>query len=179
MRMLPAVATVLVLGAAMVAPRGGGALAIEPEAGAPVEIAAVTVQDLDGAEVDLKAALTTGEVIVLNFWATWCAPCKQEMPTLAALDALFEDRPLRVVTLAMDRAGPDSLKAFMAEVGAERLEVLRDPVMAVSGPYDIRGLPVTIVIDRSGNEVYRHAGYADWSAPAVVEFLEGLLEPVG
>ena len=175
MRHLPALATVILFSAAL----GHAAAAIEPEAGPPVPIASVTVQDLAGNELDLKAALTTGEVIVLNFWATWCAPCKQEMPTLASLDEIFQDRPLRVVTLAMDRAGPDALLAFMAEVGAERLEVLRDPIMAVSGPYEVRGLPVTIVIDRDGNEVYRHAGFADWSTPAVVEFLEGLLEPVG
>ena len=175
MRLLPALTGLFFVGTVA----GHTASAIEPEAGPPVEIASVTVQDLAGNELDLAAALTTGEVVVLNFWATWCAPCKQEMPTLAALDAMFEDRPLRVVALAMDRAGPDALRGFMAEVGAERLKILRDPVMAVSGPYAIRGLPVTIVIDASGHEVYRHAGYADWSAPAVVEFLEGLLEPVG
>jgi thiol-disulfide isomerase/thioredoxin len=175
MRHMPALATVILIGTAL----AHGASAIEPEAGPPVPIASVTVQDLAGNELDLKAALTTGDVVVLNFWATWCAPCKQEMPTLASLDEIFADRPLRVVTLAMDRAGPDALRAFMAEVGAERLEVLRDPVMAVSGPYEVRGLPVTIVIDRDGNEVYRHAGFADWSTPAVVEFLDGLLEPVG
>jgi thiol-disulfide isomerase/thioredoxin len=150
--------------------------AFEPAAGQPTAIASVSVQDLDGRELDLKDHLTTGEVVVLNFWATWCAPCKQEMPTLAALDELFADRPLRVVTLAMDRAGPPALRAFMAEVGAERLEILHDPKMAVSGPYAVRGLPVTIVVDRNGDEVFRHAGFADWSAPAVVEFLEGLLD---
>lgn len=174
MRLLPALAGLFLVGTMA----GHAAWAIVPEAGAPVEIASVTVQDLAGNELDLEAALTTGEVVVLNFWATWCAPCKQEMPTLAALDEIFADRPLRVVALAMDRAGPEALRAFMAEVGAERLEILRDPVMAVSGPYAIRGLPVTIVIDATGHEVYRHAGYADWSAPAVVEFLERLLEPV-
>lgn len=175
MRPLFALASLVLVGTAA----GQAAWAIEPEAGPPVELASVTVQDLAGNELDLAAALTTGEVVILNFWATWCAPCKREMPTLAALDEIFEDRPLRVVALAMDRAGPDALRAFMTEVGAERLEVLRDPVMAVSGPYAIRGLPVTIVVDATGHEVYRHAGYADWSTPTVVEFLEGLLEPVG
>jgi thiol-disulfide isomerase/thioredoxin len=150
--------------------------AFEPAAGQPTAVASVSVQDLDGRELDLQDHLTTGEVVVLNFWATWCAPCKQEMPTLAALDEMFANRPLRVVTLAMDRAGPPALRAFMAEVGAERLEILHDPKMAVSGPYAVRGLPVTIVVDRNGHEVFRHAGFADWSAPAVVEFLEGLLD---
>jgi thiol-disulfide isomerase/thioredoxin len=175
MRRLPALASLIFLGTIY----GHSALAIEPEVGPPVALQSVTVQDLAGNEFDLAAALTTGEVVVLNFWATWCAPCKLEMPTLAALDEMFTDRPLRVVALAMDRSGPEALGAFMAEVGAERLEILRDPVMAVSEPYAIRGLPVTIVIDSTGHEVYRHAGYADWSTPAVVEFLESLLESVG
>ena len=150
--------------------------ALEPEAGTPVAVASVTVQDLDGVAIDLRDALTTGEIVVLNFWATWCAPCKQEMPTLAALDAIFADRGLKVLTLAMDRAGPAALRAFMAEVGAERLAILHDPRMAVSGPYAVRGLPITIVVDGNGNEVFRHAGFADWSSPAVVRFLEGLLD---
>ena len=172
MRQMPALATAIFLATAV----AQEASAIEPEAGPPVAVASVTVQDLDGVEVDLKDALTTGEIVVLNFWATWCAPCKQEMPTLAALDEIFEGRGVRVLTLAMDRAGPAALRAFMAEVGAERLAILHDPRMAVSGPYAVRGLPITIVVDGSGNEVFRHAGFADWSTPAVVRFLEGLLE---
>ena len=64
----------------------------------------------------------------------------------------------------------------MAEVGAERLEILRDPVMAVSAPYGVTGLPITIVVDAEGNEVFRHAGFADWSAPPVTDFLDGLLD---
>lgn len=172
MRLAPALFTV----AAVLAGLVQHVAAFEPTANHPVAIASVTVQDLDGQPLDLKAHLTAGEVVVLNFWATWCAPCKQEMPTLAALATIFADRPLRVVTLAMDRAGPAALRAFMAEVGAEDLEILHDPKMAVSLPYDVRGLPITIVLDRNGDEVFRHAGFADWSTPAVVDFLEGLLD---
>ena len=149
--------------------------AIEPVSAAPVAVPSAIVQDLAGLPVDLQARLTNGEVTVLNFWATWCAPCKREMPTLAALDEAFADRSLQVLTVAMDRAGPGSLRAFTAEAGAEGLEILRDPVMAVSEPYDVTGLPITIVVDAEGNEVFRHAGFADWSAKPVTDFLEALL----
>jgi len=168
----PAYAAAILLGLGLVSP----AAALEPVAATPVAVPSAIVQDLAGDPVDLRDRLTSGEVTVLNFWATWCAPCKREMPTLAALDEAFADQQLQVLTLAMDRAGPDSLRAFMAEVGAGRLEILHDPVMAVSTPYDVTGLPITIVVDAEGNEVFRHAGFADWSAPSVTEFLDGLLD---
>lgn len=170
---LAALATVLLLLVAV----GRGAAALELELAPPVAVPAVTVQNLAGEPVELAQVLRRGEITVLNFWATWCAPCKREMPTLAALDEIFADRPLRVVTLAMDRAAPDRLLAFMAEVGAADLEILHDPAMATSGPYEIRGLPVTLIVDGDGNEIVRHAGFADWSAPPVITFLEGLLDP--
>jgi len=172
MQPAPALAAALMIGLQL----AGSAEAIEPVAAAPVAVPSAIVQDLAGNPVDLRARLTSGDVTVLNFWATWCAPCKREMPTLAALDEAFVDRSLQVLTVAMDRAGPDSLRAFTAEAGAERLEILRDPVMAVSTPYEVSGLPITIVIDAAGNEVFRHAGFADWSAKPVTDFLEQLLD---
>jgi thiol-disulfide isomerase/thioredoxin len=172
MQQAPALATALLLVLGLATP----AVALELELREPVAVPSALIQDLAGEPVDLKDALATGKVVVLNFWATWCAPCKQEMPTLAALDAAFAERPLEVLTVAMDRAGPDSLRRFMAEVGAADLPILHDPKMAVSVPYGITGLPITLVVDGGGSEVFRHAGFADWSAPSVVAFLEELLD---
>jgi thiol-disulfide isomerase/thioredoxin len=172
MQHAPAFAAALMLGLKLAGP----AEAIEPVAAAPVAVPSAIVQDLAGNPVDLKARLTNGEVTVLNFWATWCAPCKREMPTLAALQDAFADRPLQVLTLAMDRAGPDALRAFMTEAGAERLEILRDPIMEVSAPYGVTGLPITLVVNAEGYEVFRHAGLADWASPPVTDFLAGLLD---
>lgn len=153
-----------------------GPVPLAPVAGEPVPVPSVEIRDLEGRSFDLASALGSGEVVVLNFWASWCAPCKREMPTLAALQAAFADRPLRVVALAMDRAEPEALLAFMQEAGADGLTVWHDPAMATARPLGIQGLPVTLVVDGEGNEVFRHAGYADWSAPEIVTFLEGLLE---
>lgn len=168
-RPLTAFALLVALLAARAAP------ALELAAGEPAPVPPVEIQDMAGQTFDLAAAVTTGEVVVLNFWATWCAPCKREMPTLAALQDEFDGRPLEVRTLAMDRAGPEALQAFMADIDVDDLTIWRDPKMATAQPLGIPGLPVTLVIDGQGNEVFRHAGYADWAAPEVVAFLEELL----
>ena len=108
-----------------------------------------------------------GRVVVLNLWATWCAPCKREMPTLAALQAAFDPEAVRVVALAIDRAGFDALRTFLEEVDAGSLRLLRDAEGAVARALEAPGLPVTLVIDRKGRQRFRHAGYADWSTPEV------------
>ncbi len=172
---MPRPLTALVLLVALMAARATPAPALELETGEPVPVPPVEIQDMAGQSFDLAEALATGEIVVLNFWATWCAPCKREMPTLAALQDAFEGRPLQVRTLAMDRAAPEALEAFMTDVGVADLTIWRDPKMATAQPLSIPGLPVTLVVDGEGNEILRHAGYADWASPEVVAFLDGLL----
>ncbi|NAZ37999.1 TlpA disulfide reductase family protein [Rubellimicrobium sp. CFH 75288] len=143
------------------APRPAGTSAFETETGAPM-----TLADL------------AGEVVVLNFWATWCAPCREEMPTLSALQAELGDEGVRVVTLATGRNDPAAMARFMAEVGAAEgpgaLPLWRDPNQALAREMGVLGLPVTVILDREGQEVARLQGDADWSSESAVAILRAL-----
>jgi thiol-disulfide isomerase/thioredoxin len=140
--------------------------------GAPVP--SLALETPAGETVSLDAF--AGKVVVLNLWATWCAPCKREMPTLATLQAAFDPGELRVVALAVDRAGFEALEAFLAEVDALGLELVRDAGGDAARALDAPGLPLTLIVDRAGRERFRHAGYADWSTPEVMDAVTELVE---
>ncbi len=140
---------------------------------APREMPSVIVEGRGGDDVELMGDLA-GRVVVLNLWATWCAPCKREMPTLAALQDAFDRTDLEVVALAVDRAPFSALDAFMADVGAGALTVVKSADMAAARALGAPGLPVTIVVDREGRERFRHAGYADWATDETLAALAAL-----
>ena len=114
-----------------------------------------------------------GRPAVLNFWATWCAPCRVEMPHLAALAQAMPG--IEVAIVATGRNEDAKVEAFLAEVGAGALRDLRDPSGAFGRAAGVRGLPTTLVIDAEGREVARLAGIADWSSPEAVALMESLL----
>lgn len=139
----------------------------------PVAVPDLALEDGQGNLLGLDAF--AGRVVVLNLWATWCPPCVRELPTLAALQAAFDPADVVVVALAVERAEFVTLRAFLDELGADNLHLLRNPDMAAARALGAQGLPVTLVIDRDGRERFRHAGYADWSTDAVVAALRALV----
>lgn len=117
-----------------------------------------------------------GRVVVLNLWATWCAPCREEMPSLDRLQRAFADAPVTVLALSVDRAGPERVRQFLDEVGIRHLAVYRDPKMRATRALRVPGLPATILVDRQGREVGRHLGIAEWDSEEVQAVIRGLLD---
>jgi len=103
-----------------------------------------------------------GRWVVLNFWATWCAPCRKEMPGLARLANAPEGQNMAVVTVATGRNPVPALERFLREIEAQNLPVLRDPKSQLARSIGILGLPVTIILNPEGQEVARLIGDAAW-----------------
>ncbi|GAA0762668.1 thiol-disulfide isomerase/thioredoxin [Erythromicrobium ramosum] len=129
-------------------------------AGTPIP--AIAVVDPAGKSLDLGAQ--DGPVL-LNLWATWCAPCVKEMPQLDALAAEL-DGEVRVITVSQDLRGAEVVTPFFARTGLTRLEPWLDPETALSAQFTPEGaLPLTILFDASGKEVLRVAGGYEWDSP--------------
>lgn len=111
-----------------------------------------------------------GKVVLLNLWATWCPPCREEMPTLDALQAELGGAEFEVVALSIDQDGPGVVQSFYDEIGIENLRVYNDPSAQAGVKLGILGVPVTLLFDREGYEVARLTGPKDWHGSEMVEF---------
>ena len=128
----------------------------------------------DAGETTLEA--WRGKYVLLNFWATWCAPCRKEMPQLAELQSEFGGPDFEVLTLATGRNSPTGIAKFFEEIGVDNLPRHQDPRQAVARDMAVLGLPITVLIDPEGREVARLIGDADWAsdnAKAIVATLLG------
>ena len=110
--------------------------------------------------------------MVLNVWATWCVPCRKEMPTLDRLQARLGGKDFLVVALSIDRKGVEAVRGFYQEVGVENLAIYVDPSGKGSHALAIPGVPTTLLIDREGREVARKMGEAKWDSPEMVSLVE-------
>jgi thiol-disulfide isomerase/thioredoxin len=117
-----------------------------------------------------------GKVVLLNIWATWCAPCRREMPTLDRLQATLGGPDFQVVALSLDRKGLPVVQEFYAEFGLDTLPIYVDESGEVQRALSVLGLPTTLLLDRDGNEVARLLGPAEWDSPETVAFLRDYLE---
>lgn len=144
------------------------------ERGIPMDF---TFQDKQGASVRLKDF--RGQVVMVNFWATWCAPCVAEMPALDRLQADLGPDGLEVLTLSQDRGGPFQVDRFFTDNALTHMVPYFDDKGATGRTLGVRALPTTLIFDRQGRQAVRHLGVADWDAGHVREILEGMLAEAG
>jgi thiol-disulfide isomerase/thioredoxin len=133
------------------------------------------VQFLDGEGHAQSLADFRGKVVLLNIWATWCLPCRQEMPTLDRLQTSLGGPDFEVVALSIDHDGPGVVKKFFAEIGIKNLAIHIDPSGEAGFTLATAGLPTTLLIDREGREMGRLVGPAEWDAPDMIDFLKPIL----
>ena len=116
-----------------------------------------------------------GKYLLVNFWATWCAPCRKEMPMLSALQEAYAGERFEVLTIATGRNPLPAMEAFFDEIGVTNLPLHRDPKQALARSMDVIGLPVTVLIDPEGREIARMLGDADWNSDSARAMLERLI----
>lgn len=133
--------------------------------------------DRTGERIQLSA--TGGDFRLLNLWATWCAPCREEMPSLDRLADQFEDRNFAVLTVASGPHSVGSITAFYEQTGIDNLPVYRDPESALASRLGAVALPSTFVIGPEGRVMARLIGAAQWDAPAVIRLIRDTLSVDG
>ncbi|MCF6113015.1 TlpA family protein disulfide reductase [Mesorhizobium muleiense] len=139
----------------------------------PVPVPEISFEDANGQPKTL--ADFGSKVVLLNIWATWCAPCRKEMPTLDRLQAKLGGPDFEVVALSIDRAGPDKVKKFFAEIGIEHLALNIDTSGKAMFTLGALGLPMTLLIDREGKEIGRLIGPAEWGSPEMLDFIRSYI----
>ena len=138
----------------------------------PVELAPLRFTDEHGASTGLAAF--RGRVVLLNVWATWCPPCREEMPTLDRLQRQLGGPGFEVVTLSIDSGGLPVVQAFFRQIGIERLRPYLDSSHGGTALVGA-GVPLTLLIDREGREVARKLGPAMWDDPQIAELIRRFL----
>lgn len=140
---------------------------------APATVAPIAFEDDAGRKITLERF--RGRFVLLNLWATWCPPCKAEMPSLNALAARFPATELSIVPISVDEAGIGAARRYYAEYRLDRLALYVDPSMDAMRKLAAVGIPTTLLLDREGREIGRLVGAAQWDSPAIVEGLARVL----
>ncbi|MBT0960302.1 TlpA family protein disulfide reductase [Denitromonas iodatirespirans] len=140
---------------------------------ASAQLPEIRFEDGDGAPRTL--ADFHGRVVLLNLWATWCVPCRKEMPSLDRLQATLGGPGFEVVALSIDNS-TQAVRDFYREYGIGRLAIYIDPSTRVTDTLGAVGIPTTVLVDRDGRERWRRVGPAEWDAPEMVEQLREAVE---
>ena len=139
----------------------------------PADVSSKTFTDPAGGEFTL--ADFQGKHVLVNFWATWCAPCRKEMPMLSEIQTDFGGDDFEVVTIATGRNLPPAIDRFFAEIGVENLPKYLDPRSALARDMAVLGLPITLILNPNGQEIARMRGDAEWNGESARAVLKALL----
>ena len=141
----------------------------------PQQLPGETFTDPEGNAYTL--ADYAGKIVLVNFWATWCAPCREEMPDLDALNADLGGEDFEVVTIATGRNPPPAMQAFFEEIGVDSLPLHRDPGSELAREMGVLGLPITVILNPDGEEVARLRGDAEWDSESARAVIGALIGP--
>ncbi|MFN3144534.1 MAG: TlpA family protein disulfide reductase [Paracoccaceae bacterium] len=139
----------------------------------PVVASDAAFEDAGGAPMTLAAY--EGKYTLVNFWATWCAPCRKEMPSLDRLQAELGGDAFEVVTIATGRNAPAGITRFFDEVGVTNLPKHRDPKQALARDMAVLGLPITVILNPGGEEIARLRGDAEWDSDSAKAIIRALI----
>ncbi|KIT16429.1 TlpA family protein disulfide reductase [Jannaschia aquimarina] len=147
---------------------------VEMDFPAPFPPEVTAYQTFEGEAADLSDH--AGQVVVLNFWATWCAPCRAEMPSLQTLDETVDGEGIDVVTMAFGRHNPAAMKMFWEEAGITSLPLHRDVSTDLARGLGVKGLPHTVVLGADGRVIASKQGEADWASEDMLAVIRALAD---
>ena len=139
----------------------------------PMDLPDITLATADGGAKPL--ADWKGKVVLFNIWATWCVPCREEMPALDRLQTELGGDKFEVVAVNIDKGGPEKARAFLQETGATSLALYTDPGGKLFASLRTVDMPTTILIDEAGKEIGRLVGPADWASPEAKQLIEAAI----
>jgi thiol-disulfide isomerase/thioredoxin len=159
------------------APLARGEVAAVNVAKSPLKVPALAFQGASGKPLTL--ANWRGRTVLLNLWATWCVPCRKEMPALDALQQKLGSPDFEVVAINIDTRDPEKPKAFLKELGIDKLAYYADPtaktfqdLKAIGRAF---GMPTTLLVDRQGCEIGTIAGPAEWASDDAIKLIQAAL----
>lgn len=131
-----------------------------------------TVKDLDGKDTTLSSL--KGSVVMVNFWATWCPPCKEEIPSMIKLNKAMSGKAFRMLAISIDEGGKDAVQKYFK--GSRDLPAYLDTDTKISQLYGTTGVPETLIVDKQGIIQKKIVGGMDWSAPEVISYMDELIK---
>ena len=139
----------------------------------PAAVSDEAFTDPDGGEYRLSDF--QGKYVLVNFWATWCAPCRKEMPMLSELQSEFGGETFEVATIATGRNELPAIRRFFDEIDVDNLPLYLDPKQKLARDMAVLGLPITVILDPEGREIARMRGDAEWNSDSAKAIIAAMI----